>query len=241
MKKVSLQNMQTVLHEKFADLLPFIQSLPSNFEKGEGKVIYKGRNELREFQYKGYDLVVKSFRKPNLINQIAYGTFRSSKAQRSYEYAEMFLKAGIGTPQPVGYITERKGVLLQHSYYVCLKSACPYTFNDLLTRDFPRFEEIIQAVAKTTAHIHEKGYLHKDYSAGNILFRDDTKEIQVEIIDLNRMKFGKVGLEKACKNFERLPQTGRILPLMAQTYAFFRGFTAHDCYKRMKRYMYTVE
>lgn len=219
----------------------FVKSLPNLFESGEGKIIYKGRNELREFYHQGLHLIVKSFQRPNFINQIAYGTFRSPKAQRSYEYANILLKAGIHTPHPIGYLTEQKGLLFNHSYYVCLKSECPYTFNALLTQNFPRQEEIIRAIAKTTADMHNKGYLHKDYSAGNILFRDDLKDIQVEIIDLNRMRFGKVSLEKGCKNFERLPQTNQILPILSQTYAKFRGFNPEECYNRMQRAMYKVE
>jgi tRNA A-37 threonylcarbamoyl transferase component Bud32 len=229
------------VHEKYTHLTPFIKSLPNLFKKGKGKVIYKGRNELREFHVQGIDVVVKSFRKPNIANQIIYGTFRSSKAQRSYEHAELFLKAGIGTPEPIGYLTERTGFLFQRSYYVCLKSECPYTFYDLVKNDFPRYDEIVQAVAKVTALIHDKGYLHKDYSATNILFRDDKEEIKIEIIDLNRMYFGKIGIEKGCKNFDRLPQTDRILPILSQTYAQIRNLDPTECYNRMKEHMYKVE
>ena len=70
------------VHKDYVHFFSFIQSLPSRFEQGEGTVIYKGRNELREFHYEGMDLVVKSFCKPHFINQIVYGLFRSSKAQR---------------------------------------------------------------------------------------------------------------------------------------------------------------
>lgn len=229
------------VHERYTHLTSFIKSLPDLFKNGEGKVIYKGRNELREFHVQGIDVVVKSFRKPNVANQIVYGTFRSSKAQRSYEHAELFLQSGIGTPEPIGYLTERKGILFQRSYYVCLKSKCPYTFNDLLNHDFPRFEEIVQAVAAITAKMHDKGYLHKDYSATNILFRNDKEKIEVEIIDLNRMYFGKIGLEKGCKNFDRLPQTDWILPILSQTYAKIRNLDPTECYNRMKQHMYKLE
>jgi len=229
------------VHKKYTHLTSFIKSLPDLFMKGEGKVIYKGRNELREFHVQGIDVVVKSFKKPNTANQIIYRTFRSSKAQRSYEHAELFLKSGIKTPEPIGYLTEHIGFLFKRSYYICLKSECPYTFNDLLTHDFPRYEEIVQAVAATTAKIHEKGYLHKDYSATNILFRDDKEKIEVEIIDLNRMYFGEIGIKKGCKNFDRLPQTSRILPILSQTYAKYRNFDPVECYNRMKKHMYKVE
>jgi len=232
---------KVVVNPRYAHLKDYLENLPYHWDNHEGKVIYKGRNELREIEVEGTTLVIKSFQKPNLINQIAYGFFRSSKAQRSYEHAELFLRSGIGTPAPVGYYTERKDLLFTRSFYACLKSECPYSFNDLTVQSFSRFEEIVVAIARTTALIHDKGYLHKDYSTGNILFRDDTEEIKVEIIDLNRMDFGKVGLAKGCKNFDRLPQTEQLLPILSQTYAQTRGFNPELCYQLMKRHMYKIE
>ena len=52
--------------ESFRD---FMLSIPDRFEKGEGTIIHKGRNELRKITYNGNVLVVKSFRTPNIINR----------------------------------------------------------------------------------------------------------------------------------------------------------------------------
>lgn len=221
----------------YSHLADFIKTLSVHFKNGEGTVIYKGRNELREFEKDGVNLVVKSFCTPNIINRIVYGLFRSSKAERSYRYAEMFLKSGIGTPVPVGYYTERAGLLFSKSYYVCLKSECPYTYRDFKIRTFPRCTEILQTIGRITARIHEAGYLHNDYSAGNILFRDDREQIEVEVIDLNRMSFGKVDMVKGCKNFERLPGTDEMLSVLATTYAEVRGFDPETCSRLIKQYV----
>ena len=223
------------VNEVYADFSSFIKVLPIYFKNDEGRVIYKGRNELREFRYKGMDLVVKSFHKPNLINRIVYGWLRSSKAQRSYEYAEMLLLSGIGTPQPVGYYTERSGLLFTHSYYVSLKSECPYTYYDLVKTDFPGQEQILRAIARTTAAMHERGYLHKDYSRGNILFKETDGGVKVEIIDLNRIRFRKVGIEEGCRNFERLPGTQEMFAVLSEEYAKARGFDPLGCYQLIKQ------
>lgn len=66
------------------------------------------------------------------------------------------------------------------------ESECPYTYRDFATHIFEHKEEILRAIARTTATLHEHGILHKDYSAGNILFTDEADDIKVEIIDLNR-------------------------------------------------------
>lgn len=224
------------VNEAYKGLSDFVKVLPVHFKNGDGEVIYKGRNELREFNCKGLNLVVKSFRKPNLVNQIVYGLFRSSKAERSYEYADMLLKSGIGSPYPVAYYTERTGLFFTRSYYVSLKSECPYTYYDLVKTDFPGQEQILRAIARTTAAMHEHGYLHKDYSRGNILFKETDGGVKVEIIDLNRIRFMEIGMEVGCKNFERLPGTQKMFTVLADEYAKARGFDFYKCFQLMRLY-----
>ena len=112
-----LNHSTLVLHPDFKELKPFLQSIPDRFRHNEGIVIHKGRNELRRISYAGRDFVIKSFRCPNIINQFVYGVFRPSKAKRSYDHALLFLQIGVGTPQPVGYLNIRKGLLFNRSYY----------------------------------------------------------------------------------------------------------------------------
>ena len=226
----------SLVGENYVDFSYWVKALPFCFGDSFGSLIYKGRNELREYNYKGKDLVIKSFAKPNLINRIVYGLFRSSKAQRSYEYADMLLKAGIGTPEPVGYCTERIGLLFTRSYYISLKSECPYVYYDLIKKHFDNQEQILRAIARTTATMHDHGYLHKDYSRGNILFRETGNEVKVEIIDLNRIRFMEIGMEMGCKNFERLPGTPEMFAILADEYAKARGFEADECLKLMLKY-----
>lgn len=220
----------------FCTLTSYVKALPALFKYDSGTVIYRGRNELREMDWYGTKVVIKSFRVPNLINRIAYGVFRSSKAQRSFEYAEMLRREGIGSPTPVAYYTERNGLLFTRSYYVSLKSECPYSYVNLMRGDFPGQEEILRAIARTTAALHEKGYLHKDYSRGNILFRHTDKGVEVEIIDLNRIRFRTVDMEEGCRNFERLPGTPEMFAILADEYAKARGFDANECLKLILKY-----
>lgn len=220
----------------FCTLTDYAKALPALFKYNYGTVIYKGRNVLREMDWHGTKVVVKSFRVPNLINRIAYGVFRSSKAQRSFEYAKMLRREGIGSPAPVAYYTERNGLLFTRSYYVSLKSECPFSYINLMRGDFPGQEEILRAIARTTAALHEKGYLHKDYSRGNILFRRTDKGVEVEIIDLNRIRFRTVDMEEGCRNFERLPGTPEMFAILADEYAKARGFDANECLKLILKY-----
>ena len=182
-----------VIHSDFEALRGFVLSLPERFEKNEGIVIHKGRNELRKMEYKGREYVVKSFHRPNFINRFVYGIFRPSKAKRSYDHAELYRNIGVGTPQPVGYLNVRSGLLFDRSYYVSCLSACPYVYNDLFKQKFEYEEDVLREIGRVTAVLHEHGYAHKDYGRENILFQKTPEGIKLEIVDLNRMFIGTIG------------------------------------------------
>jgi len=224
------------LNGKYAHLDTFVRALPALFTAGEGHVIHRGRNELREMHRDGLDLVVKSFRVPNLLNRIAYGLLRPSKARRSYDYAELLRKAGIGSPEPVAYYTERAGLLFSRSYYVSIKSRCPYTYVRLIGGGFPQQEQVLRAIARTAAAMHGNGWLHKDFSRGNILFRLSGDGAEVEIVDLNRIRFRRsVSLEEGCRNLaERLPATEEMFRILADEYARCRGAEPEECLRLLR-------
>ena len=228
---------------EFAAQREFIATLPERFERGEGKVIYDGRNQLREFTNNGVTMVVKSFCLPKFINRIAYAWFRSSKAERSLEYAQLLLNNGIATPAPIGYVTERKGLLFGRSYFASVKSDYTYNFYDISRAAFPQRIKYLTAVAETTARMHECGFLHKDYSAGNLLMKElPDGTIRVEIIDLNRMRFHPIDLEEGAKNFDRLPMDDQVIRIMAKPYAAYRKMNEDECYNAICKYhTYKVE
>ena len=65
-------------------------------------------------------------------------------------------------------------------------------------------EDILRAFARFTARVHEAGFLHVDYSPGNILFRKGAQGIDFCLVDINRMHFGLVSVRSGCENFARL-------------------------------------
>ncbi len=226
-----------VVHPDHGELRDFVASVAARFAGGEGIVIHKGRNELRVMEHGGQRYVVKEFRRPNVVNRFVYGILRPSKARRSYEYAGLFLGIGVGTPQPIGYVEIRRRGMFDSCYYVSRQSDCPYVYGDLFRQTFDCAEAVARAVGRTTALLHEHGYAHKDYSRGNILFRrvgDGT--VELEIVDLNRLRMGEIGMRAGCKNFERLPATPQMHRWMAEEYAKARGFDPEECYSLMRAY-----
>lgn len=202
--------------------------LPQAFEQSR-KVIHAGRNTLKII---GDDIVVKRFKNPVFPNNLIYGTLRKSKARRSYEYA---LRLGNLTPQPICYQEIRKGGMLRESYYACRLSPLPYTLRMLeKTINFPNRKQHLRALARFTAHLHEQGILHKDYSGGNILFDE---EGNIQLVDLNRLRFEKhISMRKGCKNFSRWLLNEEECEIVGIEYARERGFDSDTCIRLIKRY-----
>lgn len=218
------------VHPDFSEKKHFILALRKLFKSQNGELIFMNRNEIREFHHGGDDIVVKSFRIPNFINRIAYGFLRKSKAQRSYDYAMMLRKAGIGSPKPVGWLEQRRGLFFTHSYYASLRSECPISYMEVIAMPKPERDPFLKAIARTTARMHDNGWLHTDYSRGNILCgRNADGEVCVEIIDLNRIRFRKVDCQTGCRNFSRLPGNREVLEVLADEYASQRGFAPDLC------------
>ena len=85
-------------------------------------------------------------------------------------------------------------------------------------------------LATFTAHMHDKGILHKDYSPGNILWqRNDDGSCRFSLGDINRMHFGKVSMEEGCRNFRRLWGNKMFFEECAKTYAAARGMDEKKC------------
>jgi len=178
----------------------------------DGEVIDSRRNILRRTE----GMIVKHFAIPGLWRGLWYGLIGRSKARRSYENA--LRMAGL-TPEPIAYREVRMAGILRESAYVCRESICPYTFNDLINnRDFPNRQAILEAIGRFTATLHQRGILHRDYSAGNILYTADGT--RVEVIDLNRIRMRKrLSRHTRLRNFERLNIDAEALRVMAYAYA----------------------
>lgn len=203
----------------------------------EGEVIFSRRNTLRLTD----DIVVKKFAVPNLLRGVWYGLFGRSKARRSYEYA---LRMNDLTPAPVAYREVRVFGILRESWYACRKSECKHTFNELIGQpDYPNRTDILKAIGRFTATLHQRGILHGDYSGGNILFTADGS--RVEVIDLNRIRFcSRLSREQRLLNFERLNIDRDALRTIVEAYAAAMGddpakdaefVIAHRWYKHVKQ------
>lgn len=214
----------------------FVASLPVIFSNQEGgHIIYKGRNELRKFHTPQGTVVVKSFCVPNVVNRVAYGLLRASKAERSCRYAALLRSKGVGSPAPVGWCSVRHGFLFTHSFYASLCSDLPYTYIDIIKGNVTAEDAVdfLREVGRVAGRLHNEGIIHKDFSRGNILLgRDAEGRVQVELVDLNRLRFHKISMEEGLKNFERLPASAEMRKHLAEGYAAERGYEVEACLSR---------
>ena len=112
------------IHINFSKHEAFLDDIIINYDsKGEDYGNQK-RNSLKLFKLNDKTLNVKSFRIPNVINQIAYRFFRKSKAQRSFEYAKQLQSLNVGTPQPIAYYEFKTLFLFKKSYYISEHLEC---------------------------------------------------------------------------------------------------------------------
>lgn len=222
---------RTVTADGFSEMKDFLATLPHRFlHTSTGVTIYRGRNELREFTHEGKHIVVKSFCTPHLINRIAYGLLRKSKAQRSCEYAALLRAKGIGSPAPVGWVSVRHGLLFTHSYYASLRSTLPFTYIDLMEKGkVPGADELLREIGRTAGRMHEAGIIHRDFSRGNLLVGFRQGRPCVELVDLNRLRFHRISSEEGIAGFDRLPATPEMKRRMAEGYAEVRQLSAGFC------------
>jgi serine/threonine protein kinase len=227
--------MNIIIHPEYTYLNDFILNLPSFFNKS-GNLIYKSRNELKDFNAERGKVVVKSFKVPHLINKIAYTFFRPSKAKRSYNYALILTKDGIETPNPIAYMEEKKNGLLNRSYYISNYVNYPGLLRELAYHPLEEVKELVKAFALFTASLHEKEVLHLDYSPGNIMYEKRKDQYYFCLVDINRMKFGKIDMKNGCFNLRRLWGSDETIAYLAKEYALARGFSSEDCVALVLKY-----
>lgn len=182
------------------------------------------RNSLKLFKLEDQTINVKSFRVPNLVNQIAYKFFRKSKAQRSFEYANKLKTLGIGTPQPIAYYEFETFFLFKNSYYISEQINADLTYRELTTDfDIPNHYAILRAFTRFTFNLHEQGIHFLDHSPGNTLIELNGGDYKFYLVDLNRMEFKPLDFETRIKNFARLTIHKSMVEVMSDEYAKCSG------------------
>ncbi len=181
--------------------------------------IHKARNVLKIIPLHGIDTVVKAFRLPNAINQIAYAYLRKSKAYKSYFNAVKLEELGVNTPSPIGFIEFYRNGFFKESFFLSKHYPYDFTMADVRDNNPSDKKEILEAFAAFTYALHQKGVWHVDYSGGNILIKKNEKGYIFSLVDINRMEFRSVTEYEGLENFNKLWLNEEDLTLLALSYA----------------------
>lgn len=227
---------RTTIFPIYRHLSGFIDQLPRRFDT-EGSLLHKGRNTVKLFEANGTRLVVKKFRKPNIVQRMAYTFFKPPKAARAYMYAVRLRARDIGTPHEVAYIETRKWGLFTTGYFVSLYCADPQVKDKLLPSGTQHFDGDILAyeerdrmtsdMAAFISTMHTNGVLHGDLNISNILYKTDEGGCHTfNVIDTDRAKFKTPSRGECLEDLKRVTHDRALLSLLVKYYAARRGWNA---------------
>jgi hypothetical protein len=214
--------MKKLLHPDYLHLQSQFDSLLKHFKTSGELIGSEKRNIIKVFENQEFKINIKSFKKPNLINSFIYGYFRKSKAQRSFEYANLLLSKNIGTPQPFAFYEYKSITGLKESYYFSVHQDVDLMFRNLIfDENYPNRDEIIKQTAVFFYNIHNQGIEFVDNTAGNTLIKKISEnKYDFYLVDLNRMKFhSSLSLEMRVKNLAKLTTDNHINTKLSEAYA----------------------
>lgn len=226
--------MNYTVHKAFQKDEQQLTSYIENYETTGENFGNQDRNSLKLYDLNGLTINVKSFKIPNLVNQIAYRFFRKSKAQRSFEYAKRLLHLGIGTPQPIAFYEYKTPFLFKKSYYISAHLPYDLTYRELTFNfNMPNHEAILRAFTRFTFGLHKAGVNFLDHSPGNTLIQLNDGAYKFYLVDLNRMEFGDMDFETRIKNFARLTIHKSMVEVMSDEYAKLGGYDYNRVFNLM--------
>ena len=214
--------MSIIIHSEYKSKEGAILQLVADFFD-EGDMIVAGvRNTIKSNFLADEKVNIKFFQKPGLFKSIIYSFFRSTKAKRSFDYANYLIAHNVLTPFPIAYVENRSGLgLLKDSYYVSHQIDYDFTIRELIHDPlFPERNVILEQFAEFTFKMHEARINFLDHSPGNTLVvKKAAGKYEFYLIDLNRMNFKNLSIEERMDNFKKMWLSKTMVKVIAKTYA----------------------
>lgn len=223
-------NLVPLYEDQKKDILSYLE----NFDR-LGTLLGSGaRNKIKLFDLDGKIINVKSFKIPNKLNQVIYKYFRKSKAERSFEYAQILMSKKIGTPAPVAYVVNSSSAFFKESFYISEHLEYDLTYRELVTNpSLENHEEILRAFTRFTYKLHENNIEFLDHSPGNTLIQINENGYDFFLVDLNRMNFKPLSFNERMQNFSRLTPKKKMVEVMAEEYSKFIKEDSQQVFEKM--------
>lgn len=230
-----MKNIHIEINPAYSRSEASIRCLPASFQKG--KLIYRGRNEVRFFEDAGRTFVVKRYKRPYFHQRFFYTFFGQSKARRAFDYALRLRTLGVDTPEPVAYIEEKDGCGLFSIGYFVSGYVADGNLRYLEQTVSSDRAEIVSRFAVFLAGLHEAGFLHGDLNLSNILCRcGEDGSYHFCVIDINRSLWGASFSRSQClKNLMRITHDRTLLAEIVRAYALVRGWEPGSCCQEVLR------
>jgi serine/threonine protein kinase len=177
-------------------------------------VIHTGRNLIFRHRVGDEEVAVKRF--PVSGGRRVIYRLRASKAVRAFDNAARLLALGIGTPRPLAAVEVRRGGALLASFYCCVFLPTFREARSLKSSGATDRAALLELLGEFIGHLHEIGVNHRDLTSGNVLLipaPDEPAGLSFQLVDLNRLRFGRIGIGAGLANLAqlRLPDSGALL------------------------------
>lgn len=210
------------INPAYEHLRESIEAIPEHAYTPQRVFCHK-RNVVELVDIAGIRMVVKHFRRPNLINRFVYALFRRPKADRSFDNALDFRSHGFRSPEPVAVIARRSPLLYSDSWYISLYDPSPPLGEFITEADRPRMDtlfatdERLRAFVDFAVRLFSAEIYQKDFNRGNFLTVTLPEGgYDFSLVDINRvqrspvtplmvaMAFKKFGADRAPGLIEHL-------------------------------------
>lgn len=218
------------INPKYEGIRNFIERIPDLFEH-EGQVIYTGRNLVKVMEAPDGTVVnVKRFHVPKGPNRLIYSLgIRKPKGERAYEYPMTLERKGIGTPVVIALIEQRDAIgLLGYTYLLTLQCDYGHTLYEVGDAKPGTYEKLAKALAHFAVMMHARGVLHKDFTPGNVLWKQDDEGFHFMIVDINRMKFGTISVKEGLYNLRKFWGPKGFIRILVAEYALLRNYDVEE-------------
>ena len=234
-------NKLSSINDKYFSFQEKINLFIKNFNQ-QGELIKDSRNTVKVFKIDDLQINIKRFKRPNFINRLVYSFFRSTKACRSFLYANKLLDYDILTPDPIAYFENSKCFILNDSFYVCKNIDYDFDMKHVFeNKQLESRDKLIKKFVLFTHKLHENGVIFLDHSTSNTIIKKVDGDYKLFLIDLNRMKFKKMTFEDRLKNFKRLNLSDDSIKKVSHFYSEIVNVNKDLIFEKIKKYSYNFQ
>ena len=234
-------NKLSSINDKYFSFQEKINLFIKNFNQ-QGELIKDSRNTVKVFKIDDLQINIKRFKRPNFVNRLVYSFFRSTKACRSFLYANKLLDYDILTPDPIAYFENSKCFIINDSFYVCKNIDYDFDMKHVFeNKQLESRDKLIKKFVLFTHKLHENGVIFLDHSTSNTIIKKVDGDYKLFLIDLNRMKFKKMTFEDRLKNFRRLNLSDDSIKKVSHFYSEIVNVNKDLIFEKIKKYSYNFQ